>query len=431
MADWSTRTREKITLTSPKKSTFNAFWRGDTRTITKKVGIFNFPKFIGSVTQDLGVDGTAYTITFFFEGANNDKETQRFESVTKEFGRWTVIHPTKGKLDLQPISFEIADNPVESGGVTQINSQWMESVDLFSLLSAPQLGALAKAQAILTNAAAVSGIISNIAQTTVALVAAVSQTITGALAIIIDPIDALVAGSSDIQSAVNSAKKSVETSLSEFPLDLTKITGSIQTLIQLPLQISNDSESRIETYKSMINDLLDLTPQSVTDDSDGVTAEDKNVIETQEMILSAMIVAFTQIAITSEYKTRVQALQAAGDISEQFENITNELDKSQEAFKNEQIDKQYFSQSQTFIDSARLTYQGVAFAIRATFNLPIEKRIAIQNPISAIRKCIEEYGELGENDSNFDLFIDSNNLKDNEILMLPRGREIVIYREVA
>ena len=40
---------------------------------------------------------------------------------------------------------------------------------------------------------------------------------------------------------------------------------------------------------------------------------------------------------------------------------------------------------------------------------------------------IDEYGELGDNDINYDLFISSNNLKGNDILLLEAGREVVVY----
>lgn len=431
MADWFDRTRAQITLISPQKSIFNALWRGDKRTITKKVGIFNFPKFNGTVTQDLGVNGTSYPLTFFFEGANADKETIRFESATSQSGRWIIIHPTKGKLDLQPLEFEIDDNPVESGGVYRIDSQWLDSVDLFSLLSAPQLQALSQAQAIATNAASVEGFISNVSQTTVAAISAVSSTINETLAIVTGPLSALAAGSSAITGAIDSTVRGIQSQLTSAVLDLTQLSSSMQILVQLPTQISSDFESRFETYKAMTSDLFDLTPDNVNNIlngvfTTGVTTEDKNIVGTQEMVLSAMNVAFTQIATSSEYKTRVQALQSAEDVSAQFEGITNALDLSQSAFKNQDIDKQYFSQSKSFIESAKLAYQGVAFAISATFNLPVEKRITIQNPISAFRFSIQEYGP--ENiDSNYDLFIESNKLKGNEINILPRGREVVIY----
>jgi prophage DNA circulation protein len=431
VSDWRDRTRPIITLISPKKSTFNAKWRGDTRKITKKIGLFNFPKFNGTVAQDLGVDGTGYPLTFFFDGANADKESQRFESVTGEPGRWTIIHPTKGKLDLQPISFEISDNPVESGGVYQVSSEWIESVDLFSILSPQQLQAISKAQAVATNASSVEGFINNVSQVSVAAISAVSSTINNALAIITDPISALASGSADITGAIDSTIRGIQSQLTESVLDLTQISGSMQTLIQLPTQISTDFESRIETYKSMTAGLLDLTPKNVENILDGVfttgvSEEDRNAVGAQEMILSAMLVALAQIVTTSEYKTRVQAVKAAEDISEQFKAITNELDRSQEAFKNEGINNQYFSQSKTFINSAKLTYQAVAYSIRSTFNLPVEKKITIENPVSAYRVSIEQYGQ--ENiDENYQLFIDSNNLKDTEILMLPRGREVIIY----
>jgi hypothetical protein len=40
---------------------------------------------------------------------------------------------------------------------------------------------------------------------------------------------------------------------------------------------------------------------------------------------------------------------------------------------------------------------------------------------------VTEYGSLGDADANYDLFVRSNNLSGNDILLIPAGREVVIY----
>jgi len=91
------------------------------------------------------------------------------------------------------------------------------------------------------------------------------------------------------------------------------------------------------------------------------------------------------------------------------------------------IDTQYFSQSASFSDSLGLIAQAAQFLLLKSFDLAVEKRFNLKTDEAPIFTTIKEYGTLGEGDANFDFFIETNNLKGNDILLMKSGREVVVY----
>ena len=146
MADYRDRLRPNIQLTSPDGNVFTALWRGNPRAQSKKVGIFNFPKVDGSITQDLGVSSATYTLSISFEGPDNDLTSDQFFTALKERGVWEIIHPVHGLKKLQPLSFTPSDDPVTSGNITDIETEWIESLEPSAVASTPELQATVSSQ---------------------------------------------------------------------------------------------------------------------------------------------------------------------------------------------------------------------------------------------------------------------------------------------
>ena len=119
---WRDRLRQSIELTSPDGNIFEAAWQGNSRSMDKKLGLFEFPKVKGTKVQDLDIGSARYPLTIFFVGENNDQESDRFFKACRERGVWTVIHPVRGSLNLQLISVTENIQPVESGNVTQFDT---------------------------------------------------------------------------------------------------------------------------------------------------------------------------------------------------------------------------------------------------------------------------------------------------------------------
>ena len=125
---WIDRLSPTIDLTSPDGNIFDALWRNGPRSLTKKLGIFEFPGVKGAVVQDLDVGPTRWPLVIFFDGEDNDKEGTRFFKACKERGLWTIIHPVKGSLELQLISATELIDPVESGNITRFETEWIEPI---------------------------------------------------------------------------------------------------------------------------------------------------------------------------------------------------------------------------------------------------------------------------------------------------------------
>ncbi len=76
MSDWRGRLRDSVQLTSPDGNIFNPLWRKDSYSGNKKLGIFEYPKVDGTIIQDLGINGTRYPLTLYFEGPDHDIEAR-------------------------------------------------------------------------------------------------------------------------------------------------------------------------------------------------------------------------------------------------------------------------------------------------------------------------------------------------------------------
>lgn len=421
MSDWEQRLRDVITLTSPNKNVFNPLWTGDDREIEKQVGVFSYPNFNKSVTQDQGAKGTSFPLTLYFVGENTDKESQRFErTLLNERGPWTVVHPTRGKVTLQPISASIKDQPVTSGGVTRVVSKWIESVDIFALASVAEVRQLSLAASIVAKAAAAEDLIANTSQATQAGIRAVSNQATAILGVITGPLSILASASGEILEALEFSISNLETQLAAPELDLQQISANIQSIMELPQTVSTDYESRNDTYDTVINNIVELLPPGTTDN-------DKNKILITETFLNSGVSSVAQIATSSEYRTRAQAIFAAENLTDQYKFITNELGKIQDNFKTRPIKDRYISQAQTFATNSKMVFQSVSFAFNASFNLPTEKRFIVKNDISSIALFIQQGDYKDFVDSDYQDFVELNALSGSEISLVPAGREMVYY----
>lgn len=91
------------------------------------------------------------------------------------------------------------------------------------------------------------------------------------------------------------------------------------------------------------------------------------------------------------------------------------------------IDQQYFAAAQSYTSLVNLYTLALQYLISQFFNLKAEKRFTLKTPRSPLEITVTEYGSLGDNDIFYNLFIESNKLSGNDILLLPAGREVVIY----
>lgn len=440
--NWRDRLASEIVLLSPEGNEFRGKWRGDSSTIPKKLGVFKFPKVKGDIIQDLDVGATLRPITFFFEGENNDTETRAFMQATKESGPWEITHPVHGFLGLQLATVTENTRPIENGNITEINTEWLEGLDPLTLKTARELKGIIDSKTDDLNITAAQQFANNILATSEGLRGAIKSTTDGIERVTDLFLGPLFTTVDALDNAVDAIQNGITDTHHATILKANELAGQIQNLINLPLFANNQLDSRIAAYGLVIGALSEQLPGGDEALLPDTTSDDAliNSIATLELALSAALAALGNVIITSAVSprglgpddtgalaTKSQAIKAVTDLTDLFNDLTNNLENAQELFDTNDIDNQFFSQSESFTDAVLLVHLSIEYLLTIAFDLSVERTFVLEKPRTPIEITITEYGDLGTGDSNFDLFIRSNNLQGQDILLLPAGRQVLIY----
>ena len=420
MADYRDRLRPSIQLTSPDGTVFTALWVGNESSHVKKIGIFDYPGVAGSTVQDQNIRSAEYPLTLQFEGPDNDLTAKQFIDALKEKGVWEVVHPVLGLLKLQPMTFTPDWQPVTSGNITVIKTEWIEPLDVAVVPSVPELQANVAAQIETVNEVAAEQLEDNTFQETAEEVGGIRAAALDVVAAVEEKLEAVSDFAADITAEMLAIKRDIDAVLAVVPMDIIALAGQIKELIQLPARAIQDVQSRLDAYKGFAVSAGLLSP-----DTPGTASY--NRVAVQEAALTAAMGAVADVASTGDLLSRTEAVGVIEDVLALFDDITNNLDASQVLFEGSSIDRQYFSQSQSYSVAARMNALTVAYLLRASFDLKVEKRFVLTRARNPVTVTIEEYGSLGEDDLFLDLFNASNKIQGNEFIMMPKGRALVVY----
>lgn len=420
---WENELRPEIKFTSPQWNTFYALWRNDERSIEKKLGMFDSPNFEGTIVQDLNVRSTVYPLTVYFDGIFHNKEAEDFFTALKEeVGQWEVVHPVKGILILQLISCREIMAPLTDGGYTQFDTEWIEPanvtrlISLDSLLSEIIAGALVLIEDTLL-------VLQQIRADAYSAIQSVTNTLNQVANVMDSVIAEIAATSALVQESYDSARAAFNNAIGAFGIGNPDPSDAGEALVAMataPVAASSDFSTRFTAYNEMATELAALSPEMTTED-------DLNTAISQEYGITLALIATAQIVASSEFSTRIEVVSAMENITNILNDSINVMDQTQDNFSTLPIDSQYFSQSRNYTSLVRLFALSMQALIVQFYNLKSESRFTLKKNRSPLGITVTEYGELGENDFYYTLFLASNNLSGNDILLLPAGKEVVIY----
>lgn len=436
--DWEARLLPSIEMISPEGSEHTAKWIGDSRSRDKKLGIFSFPGVAGSVVQDLSVDSYRYSIPFYFDGKDNDINAKAFAAATGEDGPWTITHPVYGFLELQLTSTREESAPTTSGGITVVQGEWIEPIDPTTLMTAAEAAGYLDGAIDDLNISAMQQFQDNLNTATEALTNGIDTIVNGVTNLTDAALAPLTSSVDFLQNTSNLIQNGILDTLNASVLDVLSLAGQIQQLIQLPALATTSIAASQSYYSDLATGLFAALPAAGK-----VSAKSKNDVVVLELALSAVIAgaaktttvgsAVEATAIlpggteTAPIETREQAVAAAISTAVFFENVTNNLETVQKSFEDNDIDEQYFAQPLSFPDAAIATAGAVRYLLISAYDLKVARNFVLAKPRSPIEITVAEYGDLGPNDANLDLFIQSNSLRGDDIYILPAGREVVVY----
>lgn len=381
------------------------------------LGLKKYPKIDGVFVQPMGFGGVSYPLNFFFEGPDHDLEAQAFFQTCREVGAWEIIHPTLGKKNLYLASVSQDVSSTNNANTSGFDSAWIESIAKEEILSRPSTPEFVSFQSTIIFDAAADEFNRNIVQDTETQKQAIRNTSRSLLSKIKGALASLYQLSNEINARVNAIQAAINSTLNEFILRPLQLAAQFQQLIALPALAINNVQARLESYRDLAESIFeDLIPTTTF-------PRDKNIAACLELNLGAALSASAQSLVTGPLPTRQAAIENAEFLLNLFAFITDGLDNIEALFKNLQADQQFFTQSDTFAQISELIALAADAAIKQSFDLAIEKRFILENDRAPIEITITEYG----NPEQLELFNTSNALQGDELILLPAGKEVVVY----
>lgn len=419
---WENELRPEIKLSSPRGNVFYALWKNNERTKERKLGMFDPPKFSGTIVQDMDNKSTLYPLTFSFQGINHQRTAEEFWTALNEIGQWEVIHPVKGPIILQFVSAKEGIDPTGNGGATEFDTQWIEPANITRLISPDELAA-SLLSAIINGVLDAFTILEQLRADLYSAIQSAINTfnkIVGIMDVIIKEIAATVALAKDAYDTARAAYTNALAAFNFSDPDTSGISASIANLAMAPTNASEYFSTRFPSYNSMLTDIGELTPATVTSD-------DYNTVVSMEYGISIALLSIAQIVATSQFSSRAEVVSAMENITASFNAAVAAVEAAQDNFIGLDIDMQYFSQTKNYTSLINVYTLALQYLTSQFYNLQAEKRFTVKNPSSPLALTVQEYGSLGANDEYYDLFIASNQLAGNEIELIPAGREVVVY----
>ncbi|GMO27971.1 MAG: hypothetical protein Pg6A_15760 [Termitinemataceae bacterium] len=426
---WATRIQDKIVLLSPSKVPISAYWLPpDDVTFSRHIAIHDIPNRSGSYVQDMGTEARRYQITLAFEGENADLVAKTAEDLLfAEQGAWTVIHPSDLFLKLNLVSCSRTIDPVNSGGFVILKTEWVE------------IG-IAKA--------GLSGITESVAtiiRTSITLSSMVIEGVKNAINLYQRGL---------LSKYIYDCVANLNTIISAWALndDANSLVASIKNMAQ------RVDQSNVETFNTSLYQACLLAQKSDTSDSllnkirkiefvsdkickdmqDNVNLYTNlggsfarkmvNYAISSEIFLISSIIAFSDTVVASNIKNRDECIS----LLEILETIYNEIVDTVTLYETKAKDLDFTVQYIAFRDSMetleKLRSLLIRYLLQELFDLRALRRIIVGKPTTLLQIA---YQYMGANAATIDDVIEKlikeNELHGEEILLLPVGKEIIIY----
>lgn len=428
--------------TAPSGASISFDFEVVSREVSHRIGTFEFSGVNGTLHQDKGVSGEIYPLNVFIHGPDYDLEADRFISLAKEIGPGFLFHPRWGKKRVQVLSITQSENLVQTGGQASFSVEFQETLEreFPKTGTAPQQKVTALADDAQTEA------IDNFGdQTNVEVLAdelAQEQGIIASGRQVFETLSSVAAAAQDtatkfrghIDNVINKANEYVQA-----PFEYAfQITSAIRVVSEIPGRIS----SQLQGYKNLLNvlDLRDVTEAFnfnrnalLIDELLGTSAissaaESVNQAFGETSTLSRDSkgrAAITVPAADTGFQSRDEVLAAVVYLRDNAQAVTDMLDAGQVVFEDSLLSDAYIQSVQSYVPTWEVVSTVIKAGLDLSFALPIKRSIVLATSRTILDLAFEFYGNV--DDTALDYLILTNSLTGNEIIEVPRGREVFFY----
>jgi hypothetical protein len=447
---WRDRVREAA-FTSPSGTRIRFQFEDVGREWTKRGTIFEFAGVDGGYVQQTGNGPLFYPMQVFFSGKDCDLIATAFEAALLEDGIGKLEHPMYRKLDVVPFG-PITRRDALVSGANQVTidvtffrtlgavwpssqahpqSEILAAIAGFNVAAAQQFEGRTK----LTRTLQKVGMIATLKK----LVGNVNR----ALSVTRGNISSITRQFREAEALANFM---IDTAIGQ-PL---AIAGQISNLIQAPARALTGIEQRLGDYDRLAKDILAsalgapdkalASGQGIQDRIDKIGNDFHAAAHVAMNAVAGSVIAVSADPIGengtergalrrgAQFRTRTQAVEAAAALTAQFEQLIPWREGGFAALAGvDQIGPFQVDTGEDYQALQRAVALASGALLQVSFTLVPERAIVLDRNRTIIDLAAQLYGKV-DNDT-LDFLISTNNLTGDEILELPRGREILYYPE--
>jgi len=402
---WIDRLKE-ASYTSPKGEVFNFDYEDVSLSFDKKTTAFEFANSNNTYVQDNGNTSRRYPLRIFFWGTDYDIESEKFLNALEQKGIATLSHPMYGIVQVIPFGTITRRDDLKTAGNQAIfeitffntinilypNSQnntqnvVINSIEEYNTVTADNFGNKIDLSSEVSKATFKNGFESLTKNTGSSL-------------------NGLVKTSKSAETQFNTIQDSILGGLDSLVDDPKTLISQANKLIQLPSKVEISFLSKLNSYGNLINTNVNTKPTS------------NNEYQNLAYYNNTYLTGLSSSAINNTFDTKNEAIEVAILLLETLELITNWSDDISEDLSIIDTGESYQKLQETISLTA-------GFLVELSFSLKQERSIILDRDRTLIDLSYEIYGEV---DNQIDFLINSNKLSGNEILELPKGKEILYY----
>lgn len=405
---------EYIKLTSPSGVGHKARWIGDSIEITKNVAVFDYPGVDGVSVQDLGTGATKYPLSISFDGASHRSDAKRFEESLLERGTWDIRHPVDGLLTLQPLTAKVHVQPVKSGFVTRVDTQWIRPVPKYDGVSFEATEALIKSLGDETVEAVSDVPIEDTPENRTFTISFLQ--------------DVLQKFNEFLNKYYFAARKfitdklaAVERLIDTVGVALETMISAVVQLILLPARIVAKVKEKIAFFKDLfdsIGEALDIYTEDGTMNS--------AIASAQTAVMTSVLVGATESTTTGTVLSRDEAVEVSQSVLTMYQDFISRMDALQALLVARLSRYSYLGNLTTYDMFRNLVGRTVGYVLDENYSQKVKKVLITDRLYATDIFASSQYRDRSIGDA-YEYFIDTNELVGDSVITLPMGLEVVLY----
>lgn len=375
----------------------------------KKAAIHEAPEADEATVQDLGNAALRFTLEAFISGPDYDRTADAFFEALRERGPGLLQHPRWGDVPALPLSVSQTEGFVD--GMRRAVFQ----IEFVRVPEAEYVAGAAYAEGQIAEGledAADSGaeeIGGGISPADAAEEERTKGGLKASLADFKERIAAAAAVSDEIGSELERAARELEDNLDALILDPITLARSWIALVRTPARAAASVKSKVRGYRASVETLagIALATGAQAAEAAGRTLQ-----------FFAFLLGMCESALTGEIADRDEAVSLAGE-------VRGTLSDALAAVETDEAAAEYVAPESSLARLRALVALTSDLLLERSFSLRAERRIVLAADRTPLDLAYELHGDL----DGLDDLIEQNGLSDEELFLIPRGREVRYYAE--